>query len=229
MNIRYFFLTATMMLIASSGFAQSIVGSKHDLTETTNNVYTTAVDGRICVFCHVPHNANPAVNGVWNRGTPSVPFTWTNTSPTIGGTVLPAAADAQSVRCFTCHDGSTDIGALYNGASYSLTGADVDTTTGALTNSAYVIDNSSMDGNHPVSVSYPNPVNASDYNGTTTGAGVVTTTYNAAPSSVRIYADASGDRGIECGSCHDPHDTTNVFFLRDSLNGSALCLNCHLK
>lgn len=32
---------------------------------------------------------------------------------------------------------------------------------------------------------------------------------------------------VECSSCHDPHDTTNTFFLRASLTNSAICTSCH--
>ena len=40
--------------------------------------------------------------------------------------------------------------------------------------------------------------------------------------------------GIECSSCHDPHNKAAVdgFFLRGSLSGSDtnyLCLKCHIK
>lgn len=34
---------------------------------------------------------------------------------------------------------------------------------------------------------------------------------------------------VECGSCHDPHNTTNGTFLRISNAGSAVCLTCHNK
>ena len=228
--MRKILLTTALVMVPSLAFAQSIIGSKHDLsdaTSDTNEVYATSTDGRVCVFCHVPHNANPAVNGLWNRANPAVGYTWGSTVRTIGGTTLPNAADAQSVRCFTCHDGVADIGALYNTIDYTLAGTDQ--AAGVLTNSFYIVQGTTMAGNHPVSVSYPNPVNAGPYNGTTTGAQVDTTQYKAAPADAFIYTDASGDRGIECGSCHDPHDTTYSYFLRDTLDVSALCLDCHTK
>ena len=34
---------------------------------------------------------------------------------------------------------------------------------------------------------------------------------------------------VECGSCHDPHNTVTATFLRMSNSGSALCLACHDK
>lgn len=34
---------------------------------------------------------------------------------------------------------------------------------------------------------------------------------------------------VECGSCHDPHNTTNATFLRRSNANSGVCLTCHNK
>ena len=34
---------------------------------------------------------------------------------------------------------------------------------------------------------------------------------------------------VECASCHDPHTSTNVTFLRIANTGSAVCLSCHIK
>jgi predicted CXXCH cytochrome family protein len=38
----------------------------------------------------------------------------------------------------------------------------------------------------------------------------------------------AGDK-VECGSCHDVHDYSNVPFLRMTLTSSVLCLDCHNK
>lgn len=34
---------------------------------------------------------------------------------------------------------------------------------------------------------------------------------------------------VECGSCHDPHNSTNNTFLRLNNDNSAVCLSCHVK
>jgi len=33
--------------------------------------------------------------------------------------------------------------------------------------------------------------------------------------------------GVECSSCHEPHDTTNDPFLRDTITASQICIDCH--
>ena len=45
---------------------------------------------------------------------------------------------------------------------------------------------------------------------------------------MRLYSTA-GQLTVECGSCHDPHNSTNTSFLRVSNAGSAVCLTCHVK
>jgi predicted CXXCH cytochrome family protein len=48
-----------------------------------------------------------------------------------------------------------------------------------------------------------------------------------ASADVTIPAEWERDGGVECSSCHDPHDTTELFFLRASLTNSAICTSCH--
>lgn len=46
----------------------------------------------------------------------------------------------------------------------------------------------------------------------------------------RAFATPAGNfPSVECGSCHDPHRTTNGTFLRISNAASALCTTCHDK
>lgn len=47
---------------------------------------------------------------------------------------------------------------------------------------------------------------------------------------IQLYNRAGGAVFyVECGSCHDPHNTTNGTFLRISNAASAVCLTCHNK
>lgn len=47
----------------------------------------------------------------------------------------------------------------------------------------------------------------------------------------RTFTSAPAGVGpsVECGSCHDPHNSTNNTFLRIANTGSAVCLACHVK
>lgn len=44
----------------------------------------------------------------------------------------------------------------------------------------------------------------------------------------RAFTAGTGP-SVECGSCHDPHSSTNNTFLRVSNTGSGVCLSCHVK
>jgi predicted CXXCH cytochrome family protein len=73
-----------------------------------------------------------------------------------------------------------------------------------------------LSNDHPISMSYPTPAEDPDFN---------------TPSDpqngwqdVRLF----GGR-VECPSCHNPHDPTNVPFLRKTIDNSTICITCHVK
>ena len=104
----------------------------------------------------------------------------------------------------------------------------------------------SMKGNHPVAMPYPYQNVANTYNGVQTGTGAVLTEWRADPTTlnIRLFNDASAGvvnagpvalkTGMECSSCHDPHNKASVedLFLRGTLGGTTtayICLKCHVK
>ena len=104
-----------------------------------------------------------------------------------------------------------------------------------------------LDGNHPVAHPFPFQGQASTYNGVTTGAPAVRSGWQANPETlgIRLFNDDGtgnvsagaviGQAGIECSSCHDPHNGATVIddrFLRGTLTGNDsnyICLKCHMK
>ncbi|OIQ63868.1 doubled CXXCH motif (paired_CXXCH_1) [mine drainage metagenome] len=108
-----------------------------------------------------------------------------------------------------------------------------------------------MTGVHPIAVPYPYNNAINTYNGIVTGAGVNLSDFVANPhaptaKAVKLYTDdgsgnvsagpVSAKSGIECTSCHDPHNkqVQDKLFLRGKLAGSTaasgyLCLQCHIK
>ena len=75
--------------------------------------YSTDVD-EVCIFCHTPHNAKPAVP-LWNKVNPTQTFKMYTSSPTLS---TEAKRDRQpgpeSLLCLSCHDGRTAINVLHN-------------------------------------------------------------------------------------------------------------------
>ncbi len=73
---------------------------------------------QVCVFCHTPHNASPAVP-LWNKVyTPGVENSYRmyTSSATLTATAKAAkiTANSESLLCLSCHDGKTAINVLHN-------------------------------------------------------------------------------------------------------------------
>jgi predicted CXXCH cytochrome family protein len=211
-------LTAVWALAPPAATA-GIVGTDHDLK-------ATAPGGQICIACHAPHHV-PNTPLLWNHTLSAASFSWSDMTATTGGTPLPANIKTWSgstKMCLSCHDGSVAIGSIYStGATFNAT---------KITGSHQIGAGGDLKGNHPVAVPYPFGGVANTYNALTTGANALTSGWVAAPTKVKLFADGvptPTNRGMECASCHNPHDDTNSPFLRDTSAGSALCLDCHVK
>ena len=48
-------------------------------------------------------------------------------------------------------------------------------------------------------------------------------------SDLPLYTTGTLSNQVECATCHDPHNTVNPTFLRQSTAGSGICLTCHAK
>lgn len=125
--------------------------------------------------------------------------------------------------------------------------------TGGSTNQFLIGPGGNMAGNHPVMMPYPFNQTGSTYNTSTSGARLVLTEWQADPTlnqtsaHIRLFTDNTGTgdivagptatkTGIECSSCHDPHNKAAVdgWFLRGKVQGSTqadgyICLQCHIK
>ncbi len=183
-----------------------------------------APDKQKCVACHTPHHA-PSSTLLWNHVLSKNSFSWSDWAQTAGGTTLPkniSTWSGSSKLCLSCHDGTVAAGAIYNPQKTFNNGkaGRVATASGDLK------------GNHPVAVPYPYDGVKNTYNQITTGEEAMASGWVARPAHVRLYADPgvqSNNRGIECATCHDPHGTSNTYYLRNTIEGSALCLDCHVK
>ncbi|BDG07412.1 cytochrome c3 family protein [Anaeromyxobacter paludicola] len=247
------FLAVVALVMPLAGQAQ-IKNSRHDLSSsnsTSGAVKATSVD-QVCIFCHVPHNAQTTL-ALWNRKNPTSTYTWTdsiNNGKTSQGTTLPTTA-AQfsangSLRCLSCHDGSIALGDVMNMGGSATTIAITDQAS--RTSGGKIVGTSPYDigvggdlrKNHPVGVPFPGqtgttaPVGANQYYGATntgcsTNSGGGCVNNGTAGKALPLYLNSGNALQIECASCHEPHNTANGTFLRASNAGSALCLTCHQK
>jgi predicted CXXCH cytochrome family protein len=169
-------LVALALAAFASVASAAVATSKHDMRTLGGNL-------GVCQYCHAPHWSNTAISAapLWNRFASTVTYTIysTATSP------APAALNAQTLTCLTCHDGSQTLGLLYGSGQEAGFGA---TVTGTA-NLGAVLSN-----DHPVSIAYA-------------GADLV-----ASGSLVGVVLYNSN---VECASCHDVHGTGALpFFLR---------------
>jgi len=217
----------------------------HDFSLRSGNSQPVGV----CTFCHTPHRALQT-RLLWNHTLSANTFTW-DVATTTGGTNFPTITSTwqgSSKYCLSCHDGSVAIGDVAWFRQASRTGAAAINATKHDSGPFQIASvTGSMAGNHPVAHPFPFSGVASTYNGTTTGAAAVLSGWQPDPtaSGVRLFVETGGNvaagtavgrTGIECSSCHDPHNGTAVvdsYFLRGKISGGSadgyLCLKCHRK
>ncbi|MDH3646046.1 MAG: cytochrome c3 family protein [Gammaproteobacteria bacterium] len=234
------FLFVSPVVIAAPG--DGIMGTSHDFS----GVASPATG--VCTFCHTPHKAQSQAL-LWNHDLSTNTFSWTDPTTT-AGTEYPTIVGDQykgvSVKCLSCHDGSVAVGDVgwWNAgepAAPLLNFFIPPNSPGSMGNAG------NMFGNHPVAMPFPWNNAPSTYNGKTTGDGIILGDWKSDPQTlgIRLFNDdgsgntsagaVAGQTGIECSSCHDPHNGSgveDVFFLRGTLGGSDvpyICLKCHTK
>lgn len=245
---------ATMLALApalawAAAPGTGITGTAHDFSgKPASGGFTTGV----CTFCHTPHKAIQTML-LWNHTLSTNTFTW-DVSKTTAGTEFPTIVGdtykGPSTKCLSCHDGSVAVGDIALFGEATRTGVDgLDSTKHGSGDIMNVGFGGAMKGNHPVAMPYPYGGAANTYNGKLNGSALVLDEFQSTPLSVvKLYNDdgsgnisagpAAGKSGIECSSCHDPHNKASLddLFLRGKIGGAVvggatgyLCLSCHKK
>ncbi len=249
MKIKVKTLTFATMLALAPALAWGAPGSgiattAHDFTTRSGNTQPVG----LCTFCHTPHKAAKTLL-LWNHTLSSNTFNWDEPKTTAGTTfptIVGNTYKGPTAKCLSCHDGSVAIGdvAWFNAAARGGAAA-LNASTIASTDAHSVGFGGAMAGNHPVGMPYPYNNLSNTYNGATTGTAAVLTEWVGDPQTknIRVFNDSSGiitagavagKSGIECSSCHDPHNkaSTGDYFLRGAMTGNTdayLCLKCHIK
>lgn len=182
-----------------------VADTKHNLSSKTD-----ATD-QVCIFCHTPHNANPAVP-LWNHTlSPEGTQYEFYTSPS-SDAPQPDRILGSSKLCLSCHDGTVALGALGNPNKENYYNQRMGPEC-----PSYIGCNLADD--HPISIEIP----------------VADTEVQAPDASSPVKLESvEGKQLIECSTCHDPHDNTYEPFLVMSQEnqrgeGGQLCLVCHRK
>lgn len=197
---------------------KSIVGSGHDLNTLPSAITVAGNNGRICIFCHTPHNARSdgeaAAVPLWWRQAP-VSTVWTMYDSSSMDATPAGAPQGVSMACLSCHDGATAFDALVYKGGITVTDAGGQPANMFDVPAGFILAvGPNLSDDHPISITYgldPDFVPKS----TAENAGLV------------FYG--TGNDQVECATCHSVHDDTNGRFLRITMIRSELCLTCHVK
>lgn len=204
-------VAVSMVLMAASAFA-AIVNSKHDLSNSsTASVKASNSTLSACQFCHTPHNG-AIVGGapLWNRalGTTSGYQIYTT-----GTFTLAVSLGANSLTCLSCHDGTVSLGNVLVGTAATFAALTNRVTAGGLLDAANKANlTTDLRNDHPIGFAVDVTRGGLDSIANMQGHGA------------KFYGATNT---MECATCHDPHNTTNVKFLRMAIG--TMCTDCHVN
>jgi predicted CXXCH cytochrome family protein len=185
--------------------ADTILGSKHDLSTTGPGPIRAANETEVCMFCHTPHRGT-GQTPLWNHVLSSatyIPYSSSTIKATIG---QPTGA---SKLCLSCHDGTIALGMI----SSQSTPIQMQGGTTTLPPGRSLIGTDLSD-DHPISFRYDS--------GLASESGQLRD-----PIMLTSHVRLDDEAQLQCTSCHDPHNNRyGDFLVQDNFAGS-LCITCH--
>lgn len=235
-QILIFAITFVFTCLSYAGIANT----KHNMSITGPGGIKATTETEICVFCHIPHNAQPG-RPLWNHDMPTSGYTMYTSEylyrasypvPTGLGTTT-GEPGMLSRQCLSCHDGTVAVGAVYmvrgtilGNNLIAMSGV---TGSGTIPTTATGYIGTDLRAHHPVGIEYNSSININFGSGSRT----IELITNPTSTAMKLYAIGT-KAYVECASCHDPH-IENQKFLRDT-SGTNLaakisntCTACHTK
>jgi len=215
---RFLFAFAILSSITGMAMAQTIVGSSHDLS-----LPAEGNTPEVCVYCHSSHQATTAIaqDPLWNHTLQVLTTTYgVYASATLDATPVEignvtAGSASESFLCMSCHDGTVAPSSLYNDPN-----SGVPTAIPAITGNSNL--GTDLSDDHPINFDYTGGL-------ATTDGGLVTPDSTSSVDAAGLIPLFGGSGSMQCASCHDVHDPTNIPFLRVTNVNSGLCTSCHNK
>lgn len=237
---KVFFILYVFLVIPFSAFAGDIRDTKHNLSVSADNKIKAVSEPGICIFCHTPHNANPAYP-LWNHEQSAVQtYTvyWSGTLQSYSQTESHAwKVDGSSKLCLSCHDGTVAVGSVQS-RWYEILMASSDCldSTGRLIDgvgcSGYI--GTDLSGSHPISIVYDSALVSKRNNANITSLCWLNPPPTGDPD-VKLSRTQGGHLGVQCTSCHNPHTNKSLetkngqlwppFWQKTSYNN--VCYVCH--
>jgi hypothetical protein len=184
-----------------------IKGSKHDLSITGGGSVKAVDEKQICIFCHTPHNSQPAYP-LWNHEISAVTNYKHYISDTLQSYTNEAEAppiDGISKLCLSCHDGTVGVGSVSSRSDEILLELSpcIDASgklIEAIDCTGYI--GTDLSGGHPVSIVFDEALKIKREQATE----LCPLNWPIIDSDVKLYpTNGPGLRGVQCSSCHDPH------------------------
>lgn len=212
--IRWSTAVAVVLSVPAVAFAQTVVGTRHDLSVTLPAGITKY--GQVCVYCHTPHRALATTMPLWNHDTTVTAYTmYTAANSATMNMTVGARPGPVSVACLSCHDGTIGLDVISNLPNQTYT-----PVTNSIRIGAIGLVGSDGRNDHPIAVTYNNVAGAGGdaaFNAIVDGRVGVLPLYGASRNQ------------MECGTCHNVHTNAIPPFLRQTNTNSALCITCHIK
>lgn len=186
-----------LIVTCSSGFA-GIKDTKHNLSVSGPGTIKATKETDVCVFCHIPHNANPSYP-LWGHEITDVDFYTHYTSPYLVSYTSESDAppiDGISRLCLSCHDGTIALGATINSQR-----SEIEMNVRFMPSDAPGYLGTNLSGGHPISIIYDESLMSRR---ALLDAGLMQLNWPIVDRDVKLYP-TQGGYGVQCSSCHDPH------------------------
>ncbi|MGA2501704.1 MAG: cytochrome c3 family protein [Tepidisphaeraceae bacterium] len=193
------------MAPGASGQFMSVVNSPHNLSATGPGTMRASSEQQVCIFCHTPHHAS-AAQPLWNRQV------WPQAYKPYASTSLqakPGQPTGSSKLCLSCHDGTIALGNVVS-RDQAITMAQGMTVMPA----GHANIGTDLTDDHPISFRYDAALLAKNPR---------LKDPRGLPRATRLDANQE----LQCTSCHDAHNNSNMKFLVMANDNSQLCNTCH--
>lgn len=213
-------LSAALAFGRAIASGQSVAETPHNLSVSGPGRIRAATETQICVFCHTPHDGDPAAP-LWNHQQSAGVVYVKSSMPRSDGGSPSAAPDpnGSSKLCLSCHDGTVALGALRKGSSVTMASGE---TTLAPGRAGHI--GTDLSKTHPVSFVVTNEIVTASH-----ASEPPLTSIAAMKSDPNVHLDR--ENRVQCTACHDPHSdanfaTSGVRFYNKPLVADA-CTVCH--
>ena len=223
-------LLLSAISLTAFSVSASVVDTKHNLSHWGPGTFKAVSESRVCIFCHTPHNSNPA-GPLWSHKLSAATTFKKYSSPTLRILVDPdtrtsSGYDTSTITgatklCLGCHDGLTALGAITTSRgsiTIEMVGG-IETLSGEESGYDEGAGTVNIQNKHPVSFDYDadliTKINTDtatpDYKGAVYALPSDATNGTVINLRVKEAVRRAGGK-IECTICHDPHTnraTTN--------------------